>query len=274
VLFEDGDTEEYDPAELRELMGQYDAFRGPAHNRAFREQVDAAVLQAESVAAGRSPGPASQLPGSCVGARVSKFFAGELSGKFSVQRGSLVGPFKGALSGRNLTSSSSAKTGAPPVAAPTAQLPDKRKLVEISHDRAGAASVGSMQSVIKKKARAPGDEDDDVEAPAGVVHEVPSLQPVQEQVIPQNPGGQVQVPHSQPVRSDRCVLASNVPIVAFFDQCLAVMARHEAIMERARRRTLDSHAAVTQDSVNQLVENMAGDLINAISQRLGNLNRR
>jgi hypothetical protein len=279
VLFEDGDAEEYDPAELREVMEQYDAFCGPAHNSAFRGQVDGAVYEAEFAAAGRSPGPASELspPAECyVGARVSKFFAGELSGMAAVQRGSLVGPFKGAPTGRDLMSSSSATTGALPVAASAAQHPDKRKLAGISRNNAGAELADPTPSVIKKKARAPGDEiNDEVEPPAVGVHEVPLLRTGRELAIPQNPTvGRAQVPLPLPVRPVRCALASNVPIVAFFDQCLAVMARHEAIMERARRRTLDSRIAVTQDSVNQLVEDMAGDLINAISQRLGNINRR
>jgi hypothetical protein len=61
---------------------------------------------------------------------------------------------------------------------------------------------------------------------------------------------------------------ANNTIVAFFDECLAVLERHRGNMERARRRTLGSRTVVTQESAHQLVEDMAGDLIKTIGETL------
>jgi hypothetical protein len=269
VLFEDGDAEEYFLAELREVMDQYDVFYGPAHNSAIRGQVDGAVID---TGAGRSANSTSLPPreNAFVGARVCKFFAGLLED----QKGTFVGPSNGARHGRDVASSASViKGGGRQLTPEPAQpRPEKRKLAAVS---ASAKITEHPQPVIKKKAMAPVDETDgDEVAPSQEKRTAPAASDGRKSFAQESQPGRAQVPPSPQSRPERCQLAANVPIVTFFDQCLAVMARHEAIMERARRRALDSHTVVTQDSVNQLVENMAGDLINAISQRLGTIHRR
>lgn len=71
-----------------------------------------------------------------------------------------------------------------------------------------------------------------------------------------------------PLRPDRCVNANNVPIVRFFEDCLEVMARHKANIERARRRTFETKVTLPRDVAHQLVEDMAGDLIKSIRNHL------
>lgn len=73
------------------------------------------------------------------------------------------------------------------------------------------------------------------------------------------------VAHQAPARAGRCVNPENVHITRFFGECLSVMGRHQALIERARRRTSETRGLVTLQAAHKLVEDMAGDLIQTIS---------
>lgn len=66
----------------------------------------------------------------------------------------------------------------------------------------------------------------------------------------------------------KCINAANTQTVVFIDECLGVMQRHRSTMEAARINALNSRETIPREFANSLVEAMAGDIIQVVSQSL------